>query len=568
MAALGRGGVAGLNLELDSSRYASRASPFLLVGVSVALVALDWALFVRPGLTFAAVAPNDFLLHADLSHRLAVGQTPYVDFHTPYGWLAIWLLRAGFVLQGAFAGAPEAADMFMLAALLLLACVVLAKRVPTGAAVAMLAAVFGMTVAPWWMGTLGSADPGLHYNHWGWSLLTVLLLIGLPGGGPRRWLADGAALGALLSLMFFVKSTHWAVGMGFVLLFGVALGEFRRAAVLGLALFAVCVLAVQAIGGWVDDYIRDLLAVVEISLAPALEGGHRRLSVGQVLSGARADVALLVLLAAGAALQRHLSRRMALHGLFALAACVAVMLQNSHAPNFMAALVAFLIRFAVQFPAGSAMRRLSWATLALHLTPAFVRQFTAAAAFVAAMAGGGGTTEGQWLPASLPRMDGVWFGQQALRSVNAVEERAHWLSVDDAFVWGRSHPGRIHGIYPSAAEYRASLQSGLELLRASGAGQERVATLDCNNPFPVLLNAPPPTGVLFFLHINRHLGLSNAGDHELILGDAEWLMIPRLPYMGDTTELLLGSLAAHLGERWTRAASNDLWTLLRRREHP
>lgn len=554
---------ADLNLESDPIRG---ASPFLLAGLSVALIALDWALFVRPGVTYAAVAPNDFLMHADLSHRLALGQTPYVDFHTPYGWLAMWLLRAGFVLQGAFAGAPEAADMLMLTALLLLASIVLAKRVPTGAAIGLLAAVFGMTAAPWWMGSLGGgADAGLHYNHWGWSLLTILLLIGLPGGGRHRWLADGAAAGALLSLMFFVKSTHWAAGMGFVLLFGVALGEFRRAASLGLALFAVCVLSVQAVGGWVDDYIRDLLAVVETSLAPALEAGHRRLSVGGVLSGARADVALLALLATAAALQGQLSRRMALHGLFALAACVAVMLQNSHAPNLMAALAAFLIRLAVQSPVGSVTRRLSWATLSLHLAPAFVRQSAASAAFVAAMVGGGG---GGWLPASLPRMDGVWFGQEALPSVNAVEERTHWLSVDDAFVWGRSHLGRIHGAYPSSAEYRASLQSGLELLRASGAGQGRVATLDCNNPFPVLLNAPPPKGVLFFLHVNRHLGLSNAGDHELILGDAQWLMIPRLPYMWDTTELLLESLAAHLDERWTQAASNDLWTLLYRREQP
>ena len=553
-----------LNLESDSTR---RASPFLLAGLSVALVFLDWALFVRPSLSFVAVAPNDFLMHADLAHRLGVGQTPYVDFHTPYGWLAMWLLRAGLMLQGGFAGAPEAADMLMLAALLLLACVVLAKRVPTGAAIVLLAAIFGMTAAPWWMGTLGSVDAGLHHNHWGWSLLTILLLIGLPGRGRRRWLADGATVGALLSLMFFVNATHWAVGMAFVLLFGVALGEFRRAASLGMALFAICVLSVQAVGGWVDDYIRDLLAIVDMSLAPALEGGHRRLSVGQVLSGARADVALVVLLATAAALQRRLSRRLALHGLFALAACVAVMLQYSHTPNLMAALAAFLIRFAVQSPAGSALRRLSWFTLSLHLAPAFVKQSAAIAAFIAAVASGG-TTHGQWLPASLPRMDGVWFGQLVFRSVNGLARRAQWVNVDEAFVWGRGHPGRSHGNYPSSAEYRASLRSGLELLRAVGTGQERVATLDYNNPFPFLLNAPPPKGVLIGLHINRHLGLSNAGDHTLTLGDAEWLMVPRLPYMWDTTELLLASLEAHLDERWTQAASNDLWTLLHRREQP
>ena len=161
-------------------------------------------------------------------------------------------------------------------------------------------------------------------------------------------------------------------------------------------------------------------------------------------------------------------------------------------------------------------------------------------------------------------MAGVWFGQEFRRSVNAIDERASWRSLDDAFVWGRSHSGRIRNPYLSSAEYRGSLQSGVNLLRAAGADKGRVASLDFNNPFPVLLDAPPPKGVLFCLHVNRHLGPANAGDAGLILGDAQWLMIPALPYMQETTALLLGALAAHLDAHWAPAASNELWTLLRR----
>lgn len=540
------------------------ASASLLAALSVALLALDWLLFVRPGVTYAAVAPNDFLLFADLSHRFAHGQVPHVDFHSPMGWLAMWLLRAGFLMQGGFAGAPEAADLLMLAMLLPLACAVLAGRAPTGAAVALLCAIFGMTAAPWWLGSTGwSADPGLHYNHWGWSLLTVLLLVGLPGGGRRRWLAEGAAVGALLSLLFFVKASQWAAGMGYVLLFGVALGGFRKAAALGLALFAAGVLVVQAAGGWVDDYLRDLLAALGTSRGPVLEGGHRPLSVIDALHGARADASLAVLAAAGAALGGRLSRRTALHGACTLGVCVAVLVQNSHAPNLMGALPAFLVRLAVEAPLGSRARRLSWVALSLHLAPAFARQAMATAAFVAATFGGGG---GHWLPAALPGMDGVWFGQASGRSVNAIDEQAHWRSLDDAFLWGRSHRGRIGNSHLSSAEYRESLQSGVSLLRAAGADGGRVANLDFNSPFPILLDAPPPKGVLFCLHLNRHLGPANAGDAGLVLGDAQWLMIPRLPYMQETTALLLEALAAHLDAQWAPVASNDLWTLLRRRD--
>ena len=367
------------------------ASPAVLAALSAALLALDWLLFVRPGVTYAAVAPNDFLLFADLSHRIAQGQVPHVDFHTPQGWLSMWLLRAGFLMQGGFAGAPEAADMLMLAMLLPLACIVLAGRVPLGAAAALLAAVFGMTAAPWWMGSTGwITDPGLHYNHWGWSLLTILLLTGLPGGGGRRWLADGAAVGALLSLMFFVKASYWAAGMGFVLLFGIALGEFRKAAAFGLSLFAAGVLSVQAAGGWIDDYMRDLLAAAVTAGGPLLDGGHRPMSTLDALFGVRADVALLVMALFAAAAWGRLPPRMALHALFTLAVCLAVMTQNSQAPNLMGALSAFLIRLAVASPIGSRTRRFSWAALLLHLAPAFARQAMATGAFVVALIGGGG----------------------------------------------------------------------------------------------------------------------------------------------------------------------------------
>lgn len=425
--------------------------------------------------------------------------------------------------------------MLMLAALLPLACVVLAGRAPRGAAIALLCAVFGMTAAPWWLGATGwSTDPGLHYNHWGWSLLTILLLVGLPGGGRRRWLADGAAVGTLLALLFFVKITQWAAGVGYVLLFGVAFGGFRRAAVLGLSLFAACVLFVQAAGGWIDDYLRDLLSTLDTARGPVLEGGHRPMSLLGVLYGARADAALAVLTGVAAALWGHLSRQTALHCAFTLAVCVAALMQNSHTPNLMGALPAFLVRLALDAPVGSGTRRLSWVALALHLAPAFARQAMAAAAFVAAMNGG----TGAWLPAALPRMDGVWFGQESNRSVNAIAERAHWRSLDDAFVWGRSQRGRLHNSHLSSAEYRESLKSGVRLLRRVGADKERVA-----NP-------------------------ANAGDAGLILGNAQWLMIPSLPYMRETTALLRRTLAAHLEAEWVPAASNELWTLLRRKDGP
>ena len=50
--------------------------------------AVGWLLFVCPSVTYAAVAPNDFLLLAELSHRIPQSQILHVDFQTPLGWLS------------------------------------------------------------------------------------------------------------------------------------------------------------------------------------------------------------------------------------------------------------------------------------------------------------------------------------------------------------------------------------------------------------------------------------------------------------------------------------------------
>ena len=536
------------------------------MGLSATLLVADWLLFVRPGITAVGLVPCDFLLFADLSHRLALGQAPYVDFAAPFGWLSMWLLRVGFLMQGRFAGAPEAADMLMLAALLPLACVMLARRVPIGLAAAFILFIFGMVAAPAWLGFVGQAtDPGLHYNHWGWALLATLMLAGLPGGqGGRRWLVDGLAIGALLSILFFVKATHWVAGTAFVLLFGVALGDFRKSSAVGLALFAFCVASVHAAGGWVDDYVRNLLDALATAQGPLLldSGGFRPISMLDTLFAGRADASILVLVLAAMTAWGACSIRMALHGLFALAVCLAVMTQNTLEPNFMGVLSAFFIRLAVESPGEFKVRALAATALALHLVPSFIRQGAAAAAFVGALAGGGGV----WLPADLPRMEGVWLAHKPSAPVNALDDAVRRSGMDSAFTWARSHRGDVFRPGLSPVEYAASLRRALALLDIAGASKERIANLDYVNPFPTLLDAPPPRGVLCCLHVNRHLSPANAGDAATILGDAQWLLVPRLPYLRDTTAVLRETLAAHLDEEWEAAASNDLWTLLRRRE--
>ena len=538
-----------------------RSPPWLLASLSAALLLLDWAWFVRPGATYVSVSTEDFMQLADLMHRMASGHAPHIDFHAPMGWLAMALPYAGFRLQGGFAGALEAADMIMLAALLPLACMALARRVPTWAAVGVLVALFGIVAAPWRMGQSGwSSDPGLHYNHWGWALLTVVLLLGLPDGAKGQWRATAAAVGALLSLALFTKVTHFLACLGFVVLFGAVLGEFRRAACWGLGLCAACAIAVQASGGWVDDYVMDLARPVRIALShdPIESSGFMPNPLHRTALEAYDGIAVVLALIACAALSGGLRPKTALHGLFALAAGAVALTQDAMRPEHMPAILACIVRVAAEAADGGPIRKMAAVAMLLHLASVIPRQ--ALSGLVFSMGVSGGFPD---FASGLPRMDGVWFGGGS-STVNAFRDgRPNWRKPLDAMMWGRRP--NYAAPHLSSAEILFTLRSGVRLIDEAGAGRGRLMTFDFGNPFPALLDAPPPKGVLFSMFVGRQVDRLTAEDPALTLGDADWLMIPKFPVRWETTRLLLDAQERRLAAEWREVAENEHWRLLRRK---
>ena len=133
-------------------------------------------------------------------------------------------------------------------------------------------------------------------------------------------------------------------------------------------------------------------------------------------------------------------------------------------------------------------------------------------------------------------------------------------------MWGR-RSNHSHANL-SSSEMLFTWRSGVRLLRRAGADRGRVMTLDFGNPFPALLDAPPPRGVLFSMFVGRQADQLTAADPVLTLGDAEWLMIPKFPVLWESTRLLLDAQGPRLAAEWPLAAENGHWRLLRRRETP
>ena len=535
------------------------------------LLALAIVLFVLPAATYTAKVPHDIFGYFDAMHRMGMGQSPHADFHTPIGWLAYGLPYLGYLALDQFGGALEFGNAAMLAILLPLAAVALRGRTPTGPGLLLLSALFAMVTVPWPLGESGLVSTQVaHYNRWGWALLTALLLFGLPAGeagekGARHlptWAGvESAAIAALLSLLFFTKATYFAVGLVFVLLFGVALGRFRRTGAWGLAVFLLVVLGVQGVGGWVDDYLGDLLRTFEVVAEPGAEARDETPSILGVLQVTFSTLGLAVMACGVAGLAKRLQLQDMLLAAYILASCVLLATQNSSDPKFLLALLALFAWMAAVCPRGSAHRRLVMAGMWIFLLPAFSRQLLATAVFLIAAHGAcPGCASG------LPRMEGAWFG--GLGGTNAFEAGVPQMpSPRDALLWSRRNTLHSH-MDLSNAEYLHTLKTGLTLLDDAGHGNEAVAIADYVNAFPVLLDAPSPKGAMLHLHVGRFINRRAAANQVFVFGDANWLMIPKFPVAQETTALVLEVQAAHLKAAWQQSAENEHWRLLRRADEP
>lgn len=531
----------------------------VLLCVCAVLIVLAAAVFVWPRATVITYIHQDVWAFFDFIHRLQLGHTPHVDFHAPFGALAFALPFLGYRAVGQFAGSLEFANVFMLAIALPIAAILLCRRTTTGVAVIFLIALAGIVAVPRMLGMSGLlVTHACFYNRWGWGLFATLLLAALPlaqtdgSSQPSRlpFLADALCIAGMLMLLFFLKATYFLVGFAFVGCFGVVLARFPRAAVLGLALFALALLVVSLATGITDDYVLDLWRVVETSRN---SDAHQlpTPSVASVLDYSLVYIALAVLSVGVAALQRRITLKQTLYFAFVVVACVVLAWQNSEFP-FLFALINVFVAAAGLCPLGSAHRRLVVLALCLFFSPTVSRNLVAIASFHIVATG-----DFKMFAADLPRLDNAWFGNRAV----------NWFAANDhqdavaTFLWARRHRAPKHADL-SAGEHLATLRSGVELLRHHGVTDEPVETLDYINCFPTLLNAAAPKGVLIYKHLGRHIDQTIVKDRELVFGDAVYLMIPVFPLMQDSAATLLDAHREYLREAWKVVAKNEHWQLL------
>ena len=535
----------------------------VLVVFCAALLALATWLFALPRATVTTYIPQDVWGFFDFIHRLDIGHLPHVDFHSPLGGLVFALPFFGFRVTGQLAGSLEIANVAMLTVALPIAAVLLYRRTTTGIAVVFLIALAGVVAIPW-----AAAESGLFvthsmfYNRWGWGLVATLFLAALPLAPPIRggtwtlrihFVAEALSIGVVLLLLFFIKVTYFLVALSFVVLFGAALARFLRTSLLGLAVFALTLLAVSLATEVVDDYLLDVVRAIDVAHNP--DTFRSTPSFARIVETTLPHIALGVLAVGVAGLHRRWAAAQMFYFAFVLASCVALAHQNSQPPFFFA-LINILIAAAMWCSHGSTHRRLIMVAMCLFLAPTISRQVVASASFHLIARG-----DFEMFSTDLPRMNNTWFGNRAV----------NWFAADadessaSAFVWSRRYPA-APTMDLSMGEHLETLRSGVALLRQHGVTSEPVATLDYVNCFPTLLKGAAPRGVIYANHLGRMVNLDMAKRLTFIFGDAVYLMIPKFPLKQDSTAATLDLHREHLASAWRPVAENDHWRLLAKAE--
>lgn len=246
-----------------SSAWSQRWSGHL--PVVLLFVALAMGLLASRGMIVTRTV-HDLYYVFDASWRAYVGQVPHLEFHSPIGQAFYW----PFALLAPL-GEPTALSLFqanVLIALVLLvvAMATLRPRLPGFLYLLAAASVITLAIAPRDMDfSITDYSHLAPYNRWASSFLMMLaLLVFVPRpGAAAKWVAvDGIVLGLVLWLLYYLKITFFAGGIGLVGA-GFVLRQLRLASLPWLmATLLTAIIGVELVFGNNREYLADLWSAI------------------------------------------------------------------------------------------------------------------------------------------------------------------------------------------------------------------------------------------------------------------------------------------------------------------
>ncbi|MBJ6123962.1 hypothetical protein [Microvirga splendida] len=518
-----------------------KVGPILLA--AAALLALLLAL---PGQTVTTRYLNDLFVILDGAYRVAAGQVPNQDFHTPLGPFAYYLTAAGYFLSGTLGGTMPTAMALITLVLALPMAHILGSRLHP-----LLAVLYGLFLllilaVPVNLGeSVTSLSFAKFYNRIGWAALGALLVMYLQPLSARRrqTLLDTACAAALTLLMLYTKLSYGVVALAF-LLFMLLDRQQRRWSASALGITILAVLVIELI--WQSS----LAHLADLRLAFDVGGSGLRGTWGQIIDHVLVNLTDYVLLGlfAGIALYRTHSVRDLLFYAFCAIAGFLIVNQNFQAWGIImlhgAAAVAAETILRSEDHRPQAVDHGSWSTGA-----------GAKLLFLAVV-----------LPTIIHCLAalGLHTAAASVKAGNAVPlPNLEQVRVANLWTWSD---------YDTAAAYQDSLRDGFDALSNLDPKPDRIFVLDTGNPFSMALGAPPARGDTPWLQWDRTLGRANHVPAEALLADVQFVMVPKT---ADTSDAAIGPLPQlqaiyghYIAAHFDAAGETQHWTLYRRRPPP
>ena len=524
----------------------------LLIGVAAVLAGS----LLLPGRTFSGQHSWDMMVWADGAYRVAHGQVPNRDFHTPFGLVGHALLGWAYLLSprlGALMPVNAALYALLLLPLLLYTSL---SRLPWPVAIVFGCHLLVLVISPANLGDVFPAPTfGMFYNRLGWALLSLLALFVLPraaGFGSAR--ADAVVMAVTWCVMFYLKLSFAAVG-GVVLLACLAFRHVRGPAIAAMAVCALVLVVVEAFWRHTLAYFADIAAAGVVS--GAVQGGVAGLGVSLLANLVGFELFALIGLLA---LWRGVRLDYLLVALMVGGAGVFVANQNSQGAGIPTLAPAALILLLAPrregegesgplLPIGLLLTAALFVPADLFALACHAKEVARAAR---APAGGGDSVAldgllGPLVPAAAPGVDPA-------REACAMYDHGP-----------RDLLTPVAAPEPSQGEYLATVLDGAQLLRRDPALGGTVITLDFANPFDAVLGRAPVVGGNHWNQFGRNFDLRTHLAPDQAFGNATVIMVPRRPAQPETLNNLGKLFGPYIATQFTLAGRSACWDAYRRR---
>ncbi len=550
--------VPGLGAAMVELERPPRTLHHGLVAGALAAIALA---AIAIGIPVTRIYAYDLFFFLDSAWRVAGGLKPHVDFSSAWGPLTAMLSAAGLWLSDYRSDGLGYSQAFVAVGIGIWAYALAARRLGGALAAILSFMLAALAAAPFPLGQPPfNGSYAMVYNRHGYALLGLILIECFP---PPRTEHDGRAFwggvssGAATALLAFLKVSFAMVAGGFLVLSLVLWRHTDRRRLAGLACGAAVASAPLL------AYLRFDVGAVWSDLRMAAASRSRMLSPNTLRWNflANLDPGFLGL------------------GLLALLAGP-VAAASSAVPGAAASIESGPLELLRRY-------RLIWATAAVYGAGVLLLSTNAQAAglplnavfalLIAAAVVQAPRASSRPYAGALVLFAAVLalpqLASDLLGFASAARKRLSPRPPEAA----RFEPARLASLVflePEAAskarangsELVAYINDGAALLARHSPAGERVTTFDAYNPFPYLLDRPPPRGGMAAAVFNMTYSDAAQLPADAFFGDADVILVPKRPASDDPYfQGLEKTYGAALQSLFEPQAESERWILYRRR---